>query len=59
MHCRVQFLDREGLVLLELHAFAQSVTGAIELIDDADWPHDAVRLRILDADGRDVGGRER
>jgi len=31
----------------------------MELIIDVDWPPGQVRLRILDVDGRDIGGRER
>jgi len=59
MEYRVQFLDRSGSVAKEFHAYARNAAGAMNLIVDVDWPPRAVRLRILDIDGREVGSRER
>jgi hypothetical protein len=59
MEYRVQFLDRSGTVVREFHAYARNAAGAMNLIVDVDWPPVAIRLRILDAEDREVGGRER
>jgi hypothetical protein len=59
MEYRVQFLDRSGTVVREFYAYARTAAGAMNLVVDVDWPSSAVRLRVVDADGREVGGRER
>jgi len=51
---RIQFLDRSASVLREWSANARSVSDAIELIVDADWPPPAVTMRVLDAYGSEV-----
>ncbi len=51
---RIQFLDRSASVLPERSANARSVSDAIELIVDADWPPPAVTMRVLDAYGSEV-----
>jgi hypothetical protein len=33
---------------------ASSAAGAFELVADEDWPPQAVSIRVLDADGREV-----
>ncbi len=54
MQYRIQFLDGAGKVIREWIDTAQNVTRVIELIVDADWPPDAVTMRVLDAYGREV-----
>jgi hypothetical protein len=54
MHYTVQFLDASAAVIAEWSADAHSASGAIELTEGARWPSGAVRMRILDADGRVV-----
>ena len=51
---RIQFLDARRNVLREMTAGARSITSAIELIVDADWPPRAISMRVLDAYGREV-----
>jgi len=51
---RVQFLDASSTVIREYHADARSVAAAMGLMEGLPWPQDAVRLRLLDADGREV-----
>ena len=57
MNFRVQFLDASGSVLAEWSADAHSARGAIALTEGLDWPAGAVRMRIVDADGRVVHER--
>jgi hypothetical protein len=57
MHYTVQFLAASATVLEEWHADADDVAGAIALIEGVSWPRDALRMRILDADGRVVHER--
>jgi hypothetical protein len=51
---RIEFVDRDGNVIRELHADARSDSGAIGLVVDSDWPPHAVAIRVLDVDGRTV-----
>ena len=48
---RVQFLDASAAVIVEWHADADDVAGAIALIDGVSWLLDAARMRILDSTG--------
>ena len=57
MHYAVQFLDASATVIEEWHADADDVAGAIALIEGVSWPLDAVRMRILEPDGREVHER--
>jgi len=54
MKYRVQFLNNAGNVIPDSQADAHDIAGALALIEDVKWPLDAVRMRILDADGRAV-----
>ena len=54
MQYRIQFLDGAAAVISELIADADSAAGAIALVADIDWPPQAVTMRVLDADGREV-----
>ena len=54
MQCQIQFLDRSANVIREWSANARSVADAIKLIVDADWPPQAVTMRVLDPYGREV-----
>ena len=54
MQYRIQFLDGAGKVIREWIASARNVADALELIVDADWPPDAVTMRVLDPYGREV-----
>jgi hypothetical protein len=54
MKYRVQFLDETGNVIPDSQADAHDVAEALALIEDVQWPLDAVRMRVLDADGRAV-----
>jgi hypothetical protein len=47
-------LDASATILAEWHVDARHVAGAIELLTQAPWPNGAVRMRVLDAEGRDV-----
>ena len=51
MHYDVQFLDDAGSVIVEWHADANDVAGAIALIEGVSWPLDAARMRILNSTG--------
>ena len=51
---RIQFLDGNASVILDLIADARNADGAIELVADIDWPAEAVTMRVLDVDGREV-----
>ena len=59
MHYDVQFLDGAGNVFSRWYSVAPNLAGVIALIEAAHWPAGAVRLRILDADGRVVHERLR
>ena len=54
MQYRIQFLDRQATVILELTADARNAAGAIELIKFEDWPVHAQAMKIIDPDGREV-----
>ncbi len=54
---RVQFLDAYSAVIREYHADAHSISGAVALVEGLPWPQDATKLRLLDADGRDIHTR--
>jgi hypothetical protein len=54
MKYRVQFLDDVGNLVPDSQADVHDLVGALALIEDAQWPPDAVRLRVLDAKGRVV-----
>ena len=51
---RIQFLDARRNILREMTANVLSITSALELIVDADWPPRAVSMRVIDAYGREV-----
>jgi ketosteroid isomerase-like protein len=51
---RIQFLDVSAVVIREWSANGWDVADAIKLIVDADWPPQAVAMRLLDAYGREV-----
>jgi len=54
MQFRIQFLDGSARVIHELYADARNAVGAVALVADVDWPPRAVRMRVLDLDGREV-----
>jgi hypothetical protein len=41
-------------VILDLIADARDAANAIALVVDLDWPPNAVSMRVLDVDGREV-----
>ena len=41
-------------VILDLVADARDAASAIALVVDLDWPPNAVSMRLLDEDGREV-----
>jgi hypothetical protein len=49
---RVQFLDRAAKVIVEWEARAADLAGALEILDGLEWPLGALRVQILDDDGR-------
>jgi hypothetical protein len=51
---RIQFLDGMASVILDLIADARDAANAIALVVDLDWPPNAVSMRVLDVDGREV-----
>jgi hypothetical protein len=51
---RIQFLDGIATVILDLVADARDAASAIALVVDLDWPPNAVSMRLLDEDGREV-----
>ena len=51
---RIQFLDGMATVILDTVADARDAASAIALVVDLDWPHNAVSMRLLDEDGREV-----
>ena len=54
MTFRIQYLDGAANVIEERSADAPNVEAAIALVDGVLWLPRAVRLRIIDADGREV-----
>ena len=54
MQFRVQFLDGNARVILDMIADAPNAAGAIALVADLEWPPLAVTMRVLDLDGREV-----
>ena len=54
MQHRIQFLDGNASVILDLIADARNAAGAIALVADLEWPPHAVTLRMLYVDGREV-----
>jgi hypothetical protein len=54
MQFRNQFLDGAAIVVRELTADAWSAASAFGLVVANDWPLEAVSVRVLDADGREV-----
>ncbi len=52
MQYRVQFLDKLDNVLREMNADAQSAGRAFLCAGGDVWPPHAIRVRILDRDGR-------
>jgi hypothetical protein len=54
MQFRIQFVDGSANVIGELTAAARSAAGALQLVVANDWPPEAVSIRVLDADGREV-----
>ena len=54
MQFRIQFLDGNASVILDLIADARNAAGAIALVADLEWPPHAVTMRVFDLDRRDV-----
>jgi hypothetical protein len=52
MDFRVQFLDASANIIAEWAANASDVAGAIDLVDGLTWPTGALRIQIIDEDGR-------
>jgi hypothetical protein len=52
MQFRVQFLDGNASVILDLIADARSAAGAIALVSELEWPPHAVTMRVFDLDAR-------
>jgi hypothetical protein len=50
----MQFLDGSANVIGELTAAARSAARALQWVVANDWPLEAVSIRALDADGREV-----
>lgn len=50
----IQYLDGAANVIEERCEGARNVEAAIALVEGALWPPRATRLRIIDADGREV-----
>jgi hypothetical protein len=53
MQFRIQFLDSNASVILDLIADAQNAAGAIAHVADLEWPPHAVTVGVLYDDGRD------
>lgn len=51
---QIQFLDCAGNVVRKSRDTAQNVTRMVAMIVDADWPPQAVTMRVLHAYGREV-----
>ena len=54
MQFRIQFLDGAAIVIRELTADAWSAASAFGLVVANEWPLEAVSIRVLDAEGREV-----
>jgi hypothetical protein len=54
MQFRVQFLDGNASVILDMIADARNAAGAIALVADLEWPPHAVTMRVFDLDQREV-----
>jgi len=54
MQFRVQFLDGNASVILDLIADARNAAGAIALVADLERPPHAVTMRVFGLDGREV-----
>jgi hypothetical protein len=54
MQFRIQFLDVRANVIQELPAEAWSAAGALQTVVANDWQPEAVSIRVLDAEGREV-----
>jgi hypothetical protein len=59
MNFRVQFLDAFAMIIAEWPAYAVDAAGAVALVEGLAWPVDALRMQILDEDGRLVHWRAR
>jgi hypothetical protein len=57
MRYTVQFVDDPGNTIEEWHADADDAYDLAALTMGVHWPDGAVRMRILDADGRVVQER--
>jgi hypothetical protein len=57
MRFRVQFLDASSKSVAEWAADAFTLKGALDLVEGLAWPPGAVRMQVLDADGRLVHWR--
>jgi hypothetical protein len=56
---RLRFLDASEATLRELYVEAYDVAGALALVEGFAWPAGAVRIAILDAEGREVHSERR
>jgi hypothetical protein len=54
MQYRIQFLDGNASVILDLIADARNAAGAIALVADLEWPPHAITMRVFDLDQREV-----
>ena len=59
MQYRIQFIDRAGEIIGEMHADARTVAAAIELVVDIDWPLRTATMRVLDPEGRELDSRRK
>ena len=49
---RVAFLDASATLIAEWEANASNAASAIELVDGLNWPDGALRMQIIDEEGR-------
>jgi hypothetical protein len=54
MQFRVQFLDGNASVILDMIADARNAAGAIALVADLEWSPHAVTMRVFDLDEREM-----
>jgi hypothetical protein len=59
MQFRVQFVDGNASVILDLIADARNAAGAIALVADLEWPPHAVTMRMLYVDRERIDARFR